>query len=274
VSIESGTGWVRVEDYAVGEPESWVPEEILPEDARVYRQVIVDRFPHGLVPGHVRIFFDPAFLESDHPYHLNFWGDFYNDILHQGSCMPGTADAVPLLVAWIVDDRIPAPERLDLVDFLVDIATVTQRDAARGTSPQHLRDEARARLAVHEHGPRVLARWDAECVAVRIGLAALAAVLPRLAADTKIVPRIRELAAEYQEGTATARFLDFAALLATGPGDVVLEAIEDLTAPTTDTPWHRPNPDASVFDQGVDLLTRMFEAQRLSLHHHRPTDTH
>ncbi|WP_331769135.1 hypothetical protein OG948_35565 (plasmid) [Embleya sp. NBC_00888] len=244
---------------------------MLPEEARLFRRVIVDRFPGGVVPGHAQMFFDRSFMEPDPPHYFSFWSDFYNDILHQGSCMPGTADAVPLPVAWAVDDRIPAPRRLDLVDFLARIATVSQRDAARGTIPQHLRDEARARLAVHDHAPQLLVRWGRECVALRIGLAALAAILPHVAATTGIVPRIRELAAGYREGTATAGFLDFAAQLATGPAEAVLTKVEELTAPTADTPWHRANVDASVFDQGVDLVMHMFEAQRLSLHRHRPT---
>ncbi|QIQ03628.1 hypothetical protein [Streptomyces liangshanensis] len=151
-----------------------------PSIRRIFRDVVADRLPDRRPP-QAALLFGPA----DDPYRDDdggFLADFFSEILHQDTCLPGTADGVPLLAALAVDDRVPARHRFTVVDLLFRTATVTDRHRAESwpAAPRHADpgSEARARSAVRVHTPALLARWEAECPAVQLALAGLSVALP------------------------------------------------------------------------------------------------
>ncbi|MGW8767761.1 helix-turn-helix domain-containing protein [Streptomyces sp. NPDC055815] len=150
-----------------------------PPIRQLFRDVISDRLPSPGPPQAVMLFgseVDPCWDDG------SFLGDFYNEILHQDTCQPATADGLALLVALAVDERIPAQHRFQAVGLLFSAATVAERHLTEtwpATSEHADPDsEARARSAVQARVPDLLARWSAECPAVRLALAGLAVVFP------------------------------------------------------------------------------------------------
>ncbi|MFF3091830.1 hypothetical protein ACFVRB_43400 [Streptomyces nojiriensis] len=135
-----------------------------PPIRQLFRDVIADRLPDRM-PLQAAMLFDsetdPAWDER------TSLAEFYNEILHQDTCQPYTAEGLALLAALAVDDRIPARHRFQAVDLLFRTATVAERHLAETwpATPQHADpdSEARACKAVQLHTPDLLARWPAEC---------------------------------------------------------------------------------------------------------------
>ncbi|MFE7268439.1 hypothetical protein ACFU9B_41780 [Streptomyces sp. NPDC057592] len=92
-----------------------------PPIRQLFQDVIADRLP-GPRPPQAAMLFD---AEAD-PYwdDRSFLGDFYNEILHQNTCRPATADGLALVAALAVDDRILARNRFQAADLLFRAATV------------------------------------------------------------------------------------------------------------------------------------------------------
>ncbi|MFD8699973.1 hypothetical protein [Kitasatospora purpeofusca] len=64
-----------------------------------------------------------------------FLGDFYNEILHQDTCRPGTTDGLLLLAHLAADDRVPARHRFEAVHLLFRAATAAERRLAETWPP-------------------------------------------------------------------------------------------------------------------------------------------
>ncbi|MEU2509689.1 hypothetical protein ABZ621_33990 [Streptomyces sp. NPDC007863] len=98
-----------------------------PPIRRLFRDVVADRLPSPRPP-QTAMLFD---AEVD-PYgdDQSFLADFYNEILHQDTCRPATADGLALVTVVAGDDRIPARHRFQAVDLLFRAATVAERHRA------------------------------------------------------------------------------------------------------------------------------------------------
>ncbi|MFI8339204.1 hypothetical protein ACIF8W_03870 [Streptomyces sp. NPDC085639] len=145
-----------------------------PRIREIFRTVVTDGFEGRPAPAHAELLFADAAFASDR----EFLGDFSNEILHQDTCNELTHEGVPLLAVLATDDRVPPLERMSLVSSLFSIATVSERHAAACRPQAHPRanpaGEERARASVDAVLPQLLARWETECVTVRIALAAMA----------------------------------------------------------------------------------------------------
>ncbi|MER7196704.1 hypothetical protein CG723_41035 [Streptomyces sp. CB01635] len=163
-----------------------------PPIRQIFRDVIADRLPGPRPPQAAMLFsaeIDPYWDDR------SFLADFYNDILHQDTCQPATADGLVLLAALALDDRIPAQHRFRAIDLLFRAATVAERHLAETwpATPPHadLDSEARARSTVQDRTPDLLTRWSAECPAVRLALAGLAVVFPTDRTLPALTPRLQ-----------------------------------------------------------------------------------
>lgn len=245
---------------------AWLLEQELgPEIRRVFRRVTNDRIGKGPIPASALVLYDPAFG----PFHDNrdFLGFFANEILHQDTCGPHTADGVEV-VAWLaVDDRVPAPNRMGLVEFLFAAGTVGERHTAISwpDRPPHANPaaEARARRAVEAVAGDVFARWDAECTAVRIALAQLAAAFP-LHTGPAAGQRVRELADRLRNSTAS-DYLDFAAVMIHGDDAATAAAVEHYTGWDADRDFRGTLPDVPVRSRALHLLDQMAQHERILL---------
>ncbi|MEU0398746.1 hypothetical protein ABZ318_00530 [Streptomyces sp. NPDC006197] len=163
----------------------------------------------------------------------SFLGDFYNEILHQDTCQPDTAVGLALLAALAVDDRIPARHRFQAVDLLFRAATVAERHLAETwpATPQHTDpdSEAQARSAIQAHVPDLLARWSAECPAVRLALAGLAVVFPTDRTLPALTPRLRTFIHQHPQGTDIGDYVRFVLVLAAQDEHQPLTVTEKLT---------------------------------------------
>ncbi|CAM5273348.1 hypothetical protein GCM10010329_79000 [Streptomyces spiroverticillatus] len=201
-----------------------------PPIRQLFRDVIADRI-QGPRPPQAAILFDdevdPCWDDR------SFLGDFYSEILHQDTCQPATADGLALVAALAVDDRVLAQHRFQAVDLLFRAATVAERHLAETwpTTPQHADpdSEARARNAVQAHVPTLLARWTAECTAVRLALAGLAVVFPTDRTLPALTPRLQNFLHQHPQGTDIGDYLRFVVVLATQNDDRILTATEQLT---------------------------------------------
>ncbi|MER5965393.1 hypothetical protein [Streptomyces sp. NPDC002057] len=144
-------------------------------------------------------------------------GDFYTGILHQDTCQPGTADGVPLLTALAADDRVPPQQRFEAIHLMLSTATVTGRHLADSwpNSPRHAdpESEGRAREVVRSCAPDLLARWGAECPAVRLALAGVAVVFPTSRTLPASTPRLRGLVEQHPQGTDVGDYVRFILVL-------------------------------------------------------------
>ncbi|MGW1120741.1 hypothetical protein ACWD5B_27130 [Streptomyces tanashiensis] len=201
-----------------------------PPIRQLFRDVIADRLPSPRPPQAAMLF------DAEHdPYwdDQSFLGDFYNQILHQDTCRPDTAAGLALLAALAVDDRIPARQRFQAVDLLFSAATVAERHLAETwpTTPQHTDpdSEAQARSAVQAHVPDLLARWSAECPAVRLALAGLAVVSPTDRTLPALTTRLRTFAPRHPQGTDIGDYVRFVLVLAAQDDSQTLAVTEKLT---------------------------------------------
>ncbi|MGA4539290.1 hypothetical protein ACPA54_04785 [Uniformispora flossi] len=245
---------------------AWLLEQELgPEIRRVFRRVADDRIGTGPIPASALVLYDPAFG----PFHDNrdFLGFFTNEILHQDTCSPSTADGVEI-VAWpAVDDRVPARNRMGLVEFLFATGTVGERHTATSwpDRPPHTNPaaEARAHRAVEAVVEDVFARWDDECTAVRIALAQLAAAFPR-EAGPEAGHRVRALADRLRNSTAS-DYLDFAAVMIHGDNAAMAAAVEHYTGWEADYDFRGTLPDVPVRSRALHLLDQMAEHEHIVL---------
>ncbi|MGW0885553.1 hypothetical protein [Streptomyces sp. NPDC002671] len=201
-----------------------------PPIRQLFRDVIADRLP-GRRPPQAAMLFD---AEID-PYwdDRSFLGDFYNEILHQDTCQPATADGLVLVATLAVDDRIPARHRFQAIDLLFRAATVAERHLAENwpATPPHADpdSEARARSAVQARTPDLLTRWSAECPAVRLALAGLAVVFPTDRTLPALTPRLQTFMHQHPQGTDIGDYVRFVVVLATQDDDRILTVTEKLT---------------------------------------------
>ncbi|MFJ7985814.1 hypothetical protein [Streptomyces sp. NPDC096351] len=201
-----------------------------PPIRQLVREVVADRVP-GPRPLQASMLFDAAVdpCEDDG----SFLGDFFNEILHQDTCRPSTAGGLALVAALAVDDRIPARYRFKAVTLLFTAATVTERRLAesRPSAPIHSApaDEASARSAVRTHLPDLLARWPAECPAVRLALAGLAVVFPTDRTLPALTPRLRPFADQHPRGSDIGVYVRFVLVLAARDEEQTRSVTEKLT---------------------------------------------
>jgi hypothetical protein len=89
---------------------AWASGQVFgPPIRRIFRDVIADRLASSLPPLAAMLFTglaDPSW-EDDR----SFVSDFYSEILHQDTCGPGTAEAVPLVAALAADERVGGAAR-------------------------------------------------------------------------------------------------------------------------------------------------------------------
>ncbi|AWW41722.1 hypothetical protein [Streptomyces cadmiisoli] len=223
-----------MDTHAEPEPTWHVPsrEAIVsgPPIRQLFRDVITDRLP-GQRPPQAAMLFD---LEVDPSWNdRSFLSDFYNEILHQDTCQSATADGIALLAALAVDDRVPPRQRFEAVQLLFSAATVSERHLAATwpAAPQHAdpTSEVRTRVAVQSCTPDLLARWSAECAAVRLVLASLAIVFPTDRTLPALTPRLAGFADQHPQGTDVGDYVRFVLVLAAQADDRTLRATEELT---------------------------------------------
>lgn len=202
-----------------------------PPIRRTFRDVIADRLS-GPLPPQAAMLFEPLadpLWDSDR----RFLGDFYNEILHQDTCQPCTADGVALLAALSVDDRVPPQLRFQSVVLLFEIATVADRHLARywPDVPPHADPESESRAcdAVRFCIPDLLARWAIECPAVRLASAGIAVVFPTVRTLPALTPRLQGFAEQHPQGTDIGDYVRFALVLAADDDQHTLAAVETLT---------------------------------------------
>ncbi|MFF3420847.1 hypothetical protein ACFYW9_40340 [Streptomyces sp. NPDC002698] len=225
-----------------------------PPIRQLFRDVIADRLP-GPRPPQATMLFDAeidAYWDD-----WSFLGDFYNEILHQDTCQPATADGLALVTALAVDDRVPARHRFQAVELLVRAATVAERHLAESwpATPQHADpdSEARARNAVQAHVPDLLGRWSAECPAVRLALAGLAVLFPTDRTLPALTPRLQTFTHQYTQGTDIGDYVRFVLVLATQNDDQILTVTEKLT----DAYWTGTSRGAPTRPRALHLLGQM-----------------
>ncbi|MFF8599951.1 hypothetical protein ACF06M_25950 [Streptomyces sp. NPDC015238] len=195
----------------------------------------------------------------------SFLADFYNAILHQDTCQPGTAEGLVLLVTLALDERVPARQRFEAVDLLFSAATVAERHLAEAwpTTPPHADadSEARARRAVRAHLPRLLGRWSAECPAVRLALAGPAVVFPTERTLPALKPRLRTFEQEHPQGTDIGDYVRLLLVLAGQDEDRILAATETFT----DAAWGGTARGAPTRARALHLLRQMLTSVRTGL---------
>ncbi|WAZ19035.1 hypothetical protein STRCI_000055 [Streptomyces cinnabarinus] len=249
--------------------EAWRTGRVFgPPIRRIFRDVVSDRLkgPH---PPQAAMLFDPLadpFWKDDG----RFLGDFYNAILHQDTCQQGTAGGVALLAVLAVDDRVPARRRFDAVDLLFCAATVTERKLAGcwPDTPPHADpdSEDRARRAVQSCTPDLLARWSAECPAVRLALAGLAVVFPTARTLPALTPRLQGFTEQHPPGTDIGDYVRFVLTLAAQDDNQTLACVEDFT----DAYWKGTSRSAPTRARALHLLGQMLDTVGTNLTRSQP----
>ncbi|MFB8041891.1 hypothetical protein ACFC8F_11420 [Streptomyces hydrogenans] len=201
-----------------------------PPIRQLFREVIADRMPDRMPLQAAMLFgpqIDPTWDDR------SFLAEFYNEILHQDTCQPHTADGLALLAALAVDDRIPARHRFQAVDVLFSAATVAERHLAETwpATPQHADPDSQARACntVQLHTPDLLARWPAECPAVRLALAGLAVVFPTDRTLPALTARLHTFMNQHPQGTDIGDYVRFVLVLAAQDDSQTLAVTEKLT---------------------------------------------
>ncbi|MFB7373458.1 hypothetical protein ACFC0D_26835 [Streptomyces sp. NPDC056222] len=249
--------------------EAWRTGRVFgPPIRRIFRDVISDRLKGPHPPQAAMLFeltADPWWKDDK-----RFLGDFYNEILHQDTCRQGTADGVALLAALAVDDRVPARQRFDAVGLLFSAATVADRKLAGcwPTTPPHADpdNENQARKAVQSCTPDLLARWSAECQAVRLALAGLTVVFPTARTLPALTSRLRNLIEEHPQGTDVGDYVRFVLVLAAQDDNKTLPAVEAFT----DTHWKGTSRRAPTRARALHLLGQMLDKVGMNLARAQP----
>ncbi|MEU1428387.1 hypothetical protein ABZ412_15065 [Nocardia sp. NPDC005746] len=230
-----------------------LPDE--PPIRQVFREVIADRLTGPQPPQAAMLF-----QSSVDPFWTNdrfFLADFYGEILHQDTCLPQTAHGVPLLAALAIDNRVPPQQRFRVISLLFSIATVEDRHLAEywPDTPPYADpgNENRAREAVRSCTPDLLARWAAECQAVRLALAGLAVVFPTARTLPALTPRLEGFTEQHPQGTDIGDYVRFILVLAAGNDDQTLATVESLTA----AGWEGTPREAPASARTLHLLGQM-----------------
>ncbi|MFJ9448012.1 hypothetical protein ACIRRH_40225 [Kitasatospora sp. NPDC101235] len=225
-----------------------------PPIRRLFRDVIADRLPGRRPPQAAMLFGTATDLCWDD---RSFLGDFYNEILHQDTCQPATADGLALLAALAVDDRVPARQRFQAVHLLFRAATVAERHLAETwtATPQRADpdSEARARGAVQAHTPELLIRWPAECPAVRLALAGLAVLFPTDRTLPALTAHLQTFTHQHPQGTDIGDYVRFVLVLAAQDDDRILAVTEQLT----DAYWTGTAREVPTRARSLHLLGQM-----------------
>ncbi|MGW2350838.1 hypothetical protein [Actinacidiphila glaucinigra] len=239
--------------------EAWRTGRVFgPPIRRIFRDVAADRLPDPHRLPQAEMLFAPM---AD-PYwedNLRFLGDFHSEILHQDTCQAGTAEGLVLLAVLATDDRVPARERFGAVRTLFRAATVSERRLAGcgPATPPHADpdSEARARATVESLTPELLARWRAECPAVRLALAGLAVVFPTERTLPALAPRLRAFTAGHPPGTDIGDYVRFVQVLAARNEVETLTAVEGYT----DVHWTGTSRRAPIRARAFHLLAQMLD---------------
>ncbi|MFI8181059.1 hypothetical protein OG539_07730 [Actinacidiphila glaucinigra] len=239
--------------------EAWRTGRVFgPPIRRIFRDVVADRLPDRHRVPQAEMLFAPMadpYWEDDH----RFLGDFYSVILHQDTCQAATAEGLVLLAVLATDDRVPARERFGAARTLLRAATVAERRQARcrPDTPPHAdpAGEARARAAVESLTPELLARWQAECPAVRLVLAGLAVVFPTERTLPALAPRLRAFMAAHPPGTDIGDYVRFVRVLAARNDMETLTAVEGYT----DVHWSGTFRQAPARARAFHLLGQMLD---------------
>ncbi len=230
-----------------------LPDE--PPIRRVFRDVITDRLKEPRPPQAAMLFqssVDPFWTADSF-----FLADFYSEILHQGTCLPNTADGVPLLAALAIDDRVPPRERFRVISLMFSIATVADRHLAEywPDTPPYADpgNENRAREAVRSCTPDLLARWAPACPAVRLALAGLAVVFPTARTLPALTPRLEGFVEQHPPGTDIGDYVRLILVLAAENDARTLTTVESFTT----TAWEGTPRGAPASARTLHLLGQM-----------------
>lgn len=174
------------------------PLDVEPVDIPVaaVRAAAAELIESGRGSGDLERWTDPAWPGPDAEGDvLETLGDEY---LPQGEANDQTQAGVRLGVSLVHAPGLGSFERLCLLTFLLDAATVhVVRDAnptMRMSLDDELAPERAARIAVENEAPDLLAGWSDEDEAVRFGLALIAAVASDAARRAGVIPEIAALA--------------------------------------------------------------------------------
>jgi hypothetical protein len=180
-----------------------------------------------------------------------------DDILHQGSCYPATAPAMPFLARLITSDALPFYQRLDVYEVLLYAATRhaaslaedAGRAAARQRLPRPADWSADVREAVGACVPGLLERWDPEPEPVRVVLAVFAALYPHHGAAT--ADRIRDMAARHRD-TDAGMLLSLCLSLINGDDELAEQQARSLTGHRRES--HLDAPGLPVTTRAAEVL--------------------
>ncbi len=146
---------------------------------------------------------------------------FGDNLLHQGSCYPATAPALPFLTGLIASGALPARQRLDLYVWLLlaadcllaDLLDSAEAADLAGVDPRHGPWALDVHRAVGDQVADLITRWDDEPPRIRLVLACLAALFPDR--GRPIAPGVAALA-EQAAGTSQGAYLSLAHALLSG----------------------------------------------------------
>ncbi|MFD7838296.1 hypothetical protein [Streptomyces sp. NPDC059761] len=169
---------------------------------------------------------------------------------------------MPLLAVLADDDRVPPHERTSLVSLLFSIATVTDRHEAecwpQTHPPANPAGEERSRASVEAALPQLLARWETECVTVRLALAAIAAAFPTAGASQDLLPGLRMLARQHPGWTLPGDYVRLAGTITVSKRENILTAVEALTSQN----WSPTARSAPLTGRALHLLDQMLSQLR------------
>ncbi len=186
-------------------------------------------------------------------------GALFDGAMHQGTCYPHTAHAVPGFVALALDERVGDRYRAWILLDLFMIATVGRRDLsvmadqrhALGQQSAETLEAVAAREAVAGSLPRLAERWDESSELVRFCLAALVAACPEAGAALRPeVSRLRRADA----GTDREVTLRLMEALAEDDPRLIEDALRDLSAWKPKTATGSDSPYATADQRGFSAL--------------------
>ncbi|MFB9363567.1 hypothetical protein [Actinoplanes nipponensis] len=146
---------------------------------------------------------------------------FGDNLLHQGTCYPATAAALPFLTRLIRSGALPAGRRLDLYVWLLvaadgllaDLVADAGTAEVTGAEPRPGPWAPEVHAAVGDQVAALVTRWDDEPPRIRLVLACLAALFPERGGA--LAAGMAALAAEHA-GTSQGAFLSLAHALISG----------------------------------------------------------
>jgi hypothetical protein len=187
-------------------------------------------------------------------------GELFNSAMHQGTCYPHTASAVPDFVKLARDDRLSDRYRAWVLLDLYMIATVGRRDlhagsdsgAALGLPAVEAPEAAAARQAVSDAVPRLVERWETEPESILFFLAAIAAACPESDGMCGLAA-LREAYA----GTDRGATLQLIEALETDDPQLIDEAVWEIATWDAEAAELLDTPNSTAEHRGVTLLERL-----------------